>query len=638
MALGDTVTAPQYIETVGRRGYRFVGRPPAGIVPDASTVTLDGASPLVGRQQEVARLQQWLHRARQGERQLVFLCGEAGIGKTTLLHLFCHHLLDQPDIRICRGHCLEHVGAGEAYVPVFDVEQLGRGPEGEAVLALLRRVAPTCLAHLPALLPEAERELLQRQMAGATRTRMLLETDGVAAWPDGAVSGQYRFAHALVRQVAYERLGAGPRVGLHRRVGACMEASYGAQASTIAATLAVHFQHGRDPARAVYYLSLAAGQALARSAPREAIAHCTTGLTLLPTLPDPRERADRELALLLPLRTALIATQGYLAPDLPGVLTRARAVCQPAADHPQGLQMLEALVMFHTMRAELATACALAQEHLHLVRRQADAPRLAAVLHDLGFTCHMRGAFAEARRHLEEGIACCDTQPLAALCTAANLLNQSVLCRATVAWTLWYLGYPDQSLTRMQEALHLAEALHHPYSLAHAHYMAATLHYYRQEVEAVQAHAAALLALATTHGWPQYVAGGRILQGWVQVYQQQVEAGLTNLRQGLAAHRAIAALGRPAYQAYLARAYGQVGRVEEGLRLVEEALALSAQTGENDSDLVSRIAPVYPPCRGRDPEGGDGIARGIMHGSGRVVNKLTMPNSSIPGRHRWVLL
>jgi DNA-binding winged helix-turn-helix (wHTH) protein len=94
-ALHDNPQCPQYIETVHRRGYRFIREvarsqysvvssrpslPPP--VPRSSTLNL------VGREAELAQLQGWLAKALSGERQVVFVTGEAGIGKTTLVNTF----------------------------------------------------------------------------------------------------------------------------------------------------------------------------------------------------------------------------------------------------------------------------------------------------------------------------------------------------------------------------------------------------------------------------------------------------------------------------------------------------------------------------------------------------------------------
>ena len=82
--LGDDARTPRYVETVHRRGYRFIGAAPA-----AGTAAAPPApAALVGREAESGRLRAWLGQARRGERQVVFVTGEPGIGKTALVEAF----------------------------------------------------------------------------------------------------------------------------------------------------------------------------------------------------------------------------------------------------------------------------------------------------------------------------------------------------------------------------------------------------------------------------------------------------------------------------------------------------------------------------------------------------------------------
>src|SRR5262245_34286435 len=169
-ALGDAAAAPHHLETVEPQGYRFR----LGEEPDAPPPRTAG--PIVGRQPEIARLEDWCQRATQGTRQLVFVSGDVGIGKTTVVDQFLAHCAAGNAGRIGRGQCAEHYGEGEPYLPVFEaLWQLSHGPAREAVLAVLRRYAPLWLVQLPGLVSEAELERLQHQVAGATPARMLRE-------------------------------------------------------------------------------------------------------------------------------------------------------------------------------------------------------------------------------------------------------------------------------------------------------------------------------------------------------------------------------------------------------------------------------------------------------------------------------
>ncbi len=131
---------------------------------------------LVGRETELRQLQGWFARARRGERQVVFVTGEPGIGKTTLVDALCASLATEIPLWLARGQCLDQLGAGEAYLPVLDaLGQLCRGPAQEPPIARLAQQAHTWLLQMPALLGAADLEALQQRAQGTTRERMLRE-------------------------------------------------------------------------------------------------------------------------------------------------------------------------------------------------------------------------------------------------------------------------------------------------------------------------------------------------------------------------------------------------------------------------------------------------------------------------------
>ena len=170
-ALHDHTRQPLYIETAHRRGYRFVG-----LIEEAGGGTGPRGSRALEREPELARLDGWLARALEGERQIVFITGETGIGKTTLLEAFVERASTNPALWTAHGQCLEQFGEGEPYMPVLEAfTRLCREPGRESLPALLRRHAPTWLAQMPSLIPAADREPLAREVLGSARERMLRE-------------------------------------------------------------------------------------------------------------------------------------------------------------------------------------------------------------------------------------------------------------------------------------------------------------------------------------------------------------------------------------------------------------------------------------------------------------------------------
>ncbi len=150
-ALGDEARTPTFIQTVHGRGYRFVAPVVETHAPSAVRSHVERTSPLVGRDLEWKRLHDWFSAARQGVRRVGFVAGEAGIGKTALVEAFVSDVVAEGGAQVATGQCIEHYGAGEAYRPILEaLGRLGRG--GSVPLAdLLRRHAPSWLAHLPSL-------------------------------------------------------------------------------------------------------------------------------------------------------------------------------------------------------------------------------------------------------------------------------------------------------------------------------------------------------------------------------------------------------------------------------------------------------------------------------------------------------
>jgi predicted ATPase/DNA-binding winged helix-turn-helix (wHTH) protein len=184
--LGETAQAPQYIATVHRRGYRFMT---PVTVPELPAPTPEAAAPcmaspplptppalLVARQAEMAQLHQRWTQALRGTRQVVFVTGEAGIGKTSLVDAFVAQLATSETVWLGRGQCIEQYGAGEAYLPLLEAfGQLGRGRDGARLVEVLHQQAPSWLLQMPALLSATASEVLQQRSSGTTRDRMLRE-------------------------------------------------------------------------------------------------------------------------------------------------------------------------------------------------------------------------------------------------------------------------------------------------------------------------------------------------------------------------------------------------------------------------------------------------------------------------------
>jgi predicted ATPase len=221
-------------------------------------------------------------------------------------------------------------------------------------------------------------------------------------------------------------------------------------------------------------------------------------------------------------------------------------------------------------------------EQLLSLAQAAQAPLLFVVAHyTLGFTWFCRGAMTQAQSHLEASAALYDPQQHRSYAFLYGGQDPGVACRSYRAWALWLLGYPDQALQGMQHALALAHALSHPFSLVYALTYAARVHQLRREGPEAQAQTEAAMALATAQRFAQWLAQATILRGWALAEQGQGEAGLAQMREGLATYGTTGAqVLRPYFLALVARAYGAGGQLEEGRTALAEALMAVAKTGE----------------------------------------------------------
>jgi class 3 adenylate cyclase/predicted ATPase len=388
---------------------------------------------------------------------------------------------------------------------------------------------------------------------------------------------RYVFKHALIQDAAYASLLKSTRQHVHQQIAQVFETRFPALVETQPELVAQHYTAAGCAEQAVVYWQRAGQQASDRSAHLEAISHCTTGIELLKTLPETPARTQQALTLYIALGAALLVTKGHAAPEVEHAYTQARALCQQVGETAELVPVLFGLWRYYIAQPQLHTARELGETLLHLAQRTND-PAFAVIAHQaLGFTWLCLGALPTARTHLKAGI----TRYTPDQCRATGFRigqDPGVACRAYSAMTLWLLGYPEQALARLHEALALAHALSHPYSLAFAQSMAAWVSQLRRDVPAVHEHAEAAVVLATTQGFPLWVASGTTLRGWALAMQGQGEAGMAQIRQGIAARRADrGALHIPYYCTMLADVCDHLGYLANGLQALAEAHTLVEQ-------------------------------------------------------------
>lgn len=431
----------------------------------------------------------------------------------------------------------------------------------------------SALGRSPMLVEDQCEQLVQRGQ--------FIEEAGLAEWPDGTVSGAYRFRHALHRHVLYGRITEPRRVRLHRAIALRLESAFGARAADVAAELALHFDRGRDAERGAAYHEIAGRSALERHAPHEAITHLSAALALGADPGGDVAAMRHALGLQVALATALMAARGYAAPEVRDVYQRARGLCRSLGTPSEAVPVLRGLISYHHVRAELAAARDLGTELLADVTLGRDVHARVQLDYGQGATLFHMGAFVEAQGHFAAALAAYDEGQHAQHARLYGGYDPGVACTLWSAWTALFLGRPAEMDGLAERALALAERLGQPFTLAWALVGMAVAHQLVGAWEPSRRLAARSMALAGEQGFAYILAQATIRHGWARVMLGDVDDGGAELQHGLALHEATGAeLVLPAYRLMAAALELRAGRLDEAAALVADARARVARSSE----------------------------------------------------------
>ena len=396
--------------------------------------------------------------------------------------------------------------------------------------------------------------------------------------PGGQPMSQYRFRHILFQKYLYNNLDDAECMYLHEAVGQVLERLYGDRAGDIAVQLARHYEAAGWPARAIDYLQRAGDRAVHLSANEEALAHFAKGLALLEALPDTPERNRQELDLQIAFFAPLAAVKGYAASELGQAYGRARELCRLVDDAPRLFVVTYGLWGHNLVRMNLDLARELAQQCLALAQASQNPAFLLESNRMMGETAIHRGELVPAREFFERSRALYDPERHHAHAWVYGQ-DPGVALLSHGAWTLWHLGYPDRALAWSHEARALAQAGSHPFSTAFAEEYASILHQMRGEDQESLACAEAVITLAHEQRFGEWLLLAESSRAWIRVEMGDVNVGITQLRQGLDAHRATGSeMFASYYLTLLARAHMCAGQADAARAALDEALTVVERT------------------------------------------------------------
>ncbi|WP_166363478.1 adenylate/guanylate cyclase domain-containing protein [Pseudomonas akapageensis] len=412
---------------------------------------------------------------------------------------------------------------------------------------------------------------------------------------------EYSFKHALTQEIAGQSLLTERRSALHERTAQAIEALFPTRIADYCSELAHHYRLSGNVPKAVEYLHRTGQQALQHSAHLDAMRHLGAALELLKHLPDTPARAHQELALLLSFGPAVMAVRGFSAPEVATTYTRALALCAQVGDDSVLFPALQGLWTYYELRAECTTACELA-ERLFSIAQTAQDPDLLVEAHAaLGQTLLFQGDLKNALDHQERARVLYDPDRHRTHAITYGMDPGYALTFS--AWSLWYLGFPNQASMRSQDALALARKIAHPLSLAFTLSATSILGQFRHDVQLAEEYADAAIKLSLEQGFPLYLARGNILQGWARTEQGHIDEGIAQITNGIANYRAAGSeLGCSYFLALLAAAHGRAGQPQAGLKAVADALAMVNRTGEHfyEAELHRLKGALTLQCPGQD--------------------------------------
>ncbi|HKR44243.1 MAG TPA: adenylate/guanylate cyclase domain-containing protein [Paraburkholderia sp.] len=477
-------------------------------------------------------------------------------------------------------------------------------------------------------LPVAQKELLQTlAVIGKEFAISLIQRicDGWGAWTDEHLlhllarleaaefiyqrpafpEVEYSFKHALTQEVAGSSLLTERRNALHERTAQAIEELFPTRIADYCSELAHHYRLSGNVPKAVEYLHRTGQQALQHSANIEAMRHLGAALELLEHLPDTPARAHQELTLLLALGPALMAVRGYAAPEVATTYTRALALCaQQVGDDSVLFPSLFGLGTYYSLRAQYATACELAERLLNIAQVAQDPDLLVDAHAALGATLFFQGKLRDAHEHQERARALYSPDRHRTHAITYGMDPGYVLTFS--AWSLWYLGFPDQASTRSRDTLALDKKISHPISLAFTLSATSILGQFRHDVQLAEECADAAIKLSLERGFPFYWAWGTIVQGWARAEQGNIGEGIAQITEGIANYQAAGAeLGCSYFLALLAAAHERAGKPQAGLDAVTDALAMVNRTGEHfyEAELYRLKGTLTLQCPGADRQG-----------------------------------
>ena len=414
----------------------------------------------------------------------------------------------------------------------------------------------------------------------ARRQRFIRRSDVLQNSTGRTISG-FEFLHVVYREALNQRIFPERLEELHRRIGACKEALDPQGSQQIAVELAMHFELGGENQRAVIYLERAAQNARNRSAYAEAQIHLNKALLLLRQLPHSPERVEREAVLLIGLGVTYQATHGWGAKEAEEAFSGARILLQNLDKEARLFNALWGLWLFYWGRGFLDHAQELVDDLLAIAGRTNDGITLLQAHHAAWATAFSRGEIEAALFHTEEGLRLYDEERDSTSISSFGNHDARVCCQMFRARALALKGRTEEAIRSGTASVQHARKLAHPFSEALALVFASGLDQLLRNYEGARSHAAAAISISRDQEFRLLLAWASAFEGWSEGQLGRCEEGLQKIAASVNNVQAInCSQFQPHLLGLLADTHLKMGKTQEGIGAVEQALRVAHETGE----------------------------------------------------------
>ncbi len=405
---------------------------------------------------------------------------------------------------------------------------------------------------------------------------------------------EYVFKHALTHDVAYKSVLNERRKLLHERIGAALESMYSDSLGDHVTELAHHYSRSTDLDKGVKYCLRAVRQFSNRGSNAEVLAHFATAIELLSKLPDDDRHAELELDLRSAAGGALGDSKGFASFDVEQSFARAAELCKRSGiNWEKSWWTIFGIFFVHQLRPDVSNAEATAAELVARAEQHQVAGLRAEASNWLAYSKMVSGDFECAAVGYDRAWSLLDSMEKRASGSktdSADKADQAQMLerlgtrqnnRVLSAWNLWFLGYPDRALERINIATKIA------YSgpktiLADIHGFATYIFELRRESDQMRARAEARLSLSTEGGYATGRALSEIYLGWADALAGDHEGGIARMRHHLSELKAAGSeYINDRCLAFIATAQGRGGQFDEGLRTLEESFPFVERTGQH---------------------------------------------------------